>query len=54
MADPKYITVTNSTAYRYYAFKFADAYGSIYYMGVRRIELQTVSGANVLFIFSDF
>ena len=54
VADPKYITVTNSTAYRYYAFKFADAYGSIYYMGVRRIELQTVSGANVLFIFSDF
>jgi len=40
-ADPKYITVTNSTAYRYYAFKFADNYGNASYMGVRRIELQT-------------
>jgi len=40
IADPKYITVTNSTAYRYYAFKFADNYGRVY-MGVRRIELQT-------------
>jgi len=39
-ADPKYITVTNSTAYRYYAFKFADNYGSTEAMGVRRIELQ--------------
>jgi len=41
IADPKYITVTNSTAYRYYAFKFADNYGNSTYMGVRRIELQT-------------
>ncbi len=40
-ADPKYITVTNSTAYRYYAFKFADNYGDPERMGVRRIELQT-------------
>jgi len=40
-ADPKYITVTNSTAYRYYAFKFADNYGNANFMGVRRIELQT-------------
>jgi len=40
-ADPKYITVTNTTAYRYYAFKFADNYGDASYMGVRRIELQT-------------
>lgn len=40
VADPKYITVTNTTAYRYYAFKFADNYGSAGYMGVRRIELQ--------------
>ncbi|NQU18881.1 hypothetical protein HQ550_01855 [bacterium] len=39
-ADPKYITVTNNTAYRYYAFKFADNYGATNY-GVRRIELQT-------------
>lgn len=40
-ADPKYITVTNTTAYRYYAFKFADNYGDTYIMSVRRIELQT-------------
>ena len=40
VADPKYITVTNTTAYRYYAFKFADNYGDANYMGVRRIELQ--------------
>jgi len=40
-ADPKYITVTNSTAYRYYAFKFADNYTDPNYLGVRRIELQT-------------
>ena len=43
-ADPKYITVTNSTAYRYYAFKFADNYGHANYMGVRRIELQIEDG----------
>ena len=40
IADPKYITVTNTTAYRYYAFKFADNYGDGSYMGIRRIELQ--------------
>lgn len=39
-ADPKYITVQNLTAYRYYAFKFVDNYGDGSYMGVRRIELQ--------------
>lgn len=39
VADPKYIDVTNTTAYRYYAFKFADTWGWTY-MGVRRIELQ--------------
>lgn len=39
VADPKYIIVTNSTAYRYYGFKFADVHGSSY-MGVRRVELQ--------------
>jgi len=38
--DPKYITVTNTTEYRYYAFKFADNYGDTGCMGVRRIELQ--------------
>ena len=39
-ADPKYITVTNTTAYRYYAFKFADTRTTYPIMGVRRIELQ--------------
>lgn len=39
--DPKYINVTNATAYRYYAFKFADNWGFATLMGVRRIELQT-------------
>ena len=45
-ADPKYITVTNTTPYRYYAFKFADNYGSYEYMGVRRIELQNTTDTN--------
>jgi hypothetical protein len=43
IADPKYITVTNTTAYRYYAFKFANTYGANEgdnYMGLRRVELQ--------------
>lgn len=43
-ADPKYITVTNTANYRYYAFKFADNYTDAGYMGVRRIELQTEDG----------
>jgi hypothetical protein len=46
-ADPKYITVTNTTAYQYYAFKFADNWGNASYMGVRRIELNPVT--NVAF-----
>ncbi len=40
-ADPKFILVTNSNSYRYYAFKFADNQGDASYIGVRRIELQT-------------
>jgi len=40
--DPKYISVTNTTAYRYYAFKFANNWGSTSLMGIRRIELQQV------------
>ena len=40
VVDPQYITVTNTTSYRYYAFKFADTWGGNY-MNVRRIELQT-------------
>ncbi len=43
-ADPKYIVVTNSTAYRYYAFKFADNYSGADYMAIRRVELQTEDG----------
>lgn len=41
--DPKYIVVKNATAYRYYAFKFTDIYGGEIYMGIRRIELQTIN-----------
>jgi hypothetical protein len=44
--DPKYISVTNTTAYRYYAFKFADNYGNAVAMGVRRITLMTAGGTN--------
>jgi hypothetical protein len=44
IVDPKYIDVTNTAPYRYYAFKFADNYGSADSMGVRRIELQINSG----------
>ena len=43
-ADPKYITVTNTTAYRYYAFKFADCYKGSGYMALRQVELQTGYG----------
>lgn len=39
VADPQYFTVTNSTAYRYYAVKIADGWGALY-MAIRRIELQ--------------
>ena len=55
-ADPKYITVTNSTAYQYYAFKFADNYGNTALMGVRRIELQRegVEGVNSIFFGCNF
>jgi hypothetical protein len=38
--DPKFITVTNSVAYRYYAMKIADCHGGSEMM-FRRIELQT-------------
>lgn len=41
-ADPKYVVVTNTTAYRYYAFKFADNWGSAILMGIRRVELQSL------------
>jgi len=48
--DPKYILVTNTTAYKYYAFKFADNYGHSL-MGVRRIELQLVCPVGPLPLF---
>ncbi len=44
-ADPKYIVVDNAVSYRYYAFKFADNHGDATYIGVRRIELQTINFA---------
>jgi len=43
-ADPKYILVTNTVAYRYYAFKFADNYGNASYMGLKRVSLMTEDG----------
>jgi hypothetical protein len=48
IADPKYILITNTTAYRYYAFKFADTYYSSGLMGVRRIELQVRKGRVIM------
>ena len=39
-ADPKYITVTGSAAYRYFALKIADNWGDGTLMGLRRIEVQ--------------
>lgn len=41
VADPKYITFSNTTAYQYYIFRIADNYTQPNAMGVRRIELQT-------------
>jgi hypothetical protein len=41
--DPKYITVTNDSAFQYYSFKFADNWGDAVVMGVRRLELNPVT-----------
>jgi hypothetical protein len=38
-ADPKYITVTTSSSYRYYALKISSSWGGAN-VGVRRIEFQ--------------
>ena len=38
--DPKYITLTNSTSYRYYAFKFANNWANSGLIAIRRVELQ--------------
>jgi len=51
-ADPKYITVTNSIAYRYYAFKFADNYGGAL-IGIRRVELQTEESKAIYHVSRD-
>lgn len=40
-ADPQYVIVTNSTAYRYYRIKMSTTWGSTANQGLRRIELQT-------------
>jgi len=45
----KYVTVTNTTPYQYYSFKFVGTGRA--YMGVRRLELQTPS---VVTVGSDF
>lgn len=47
-ADPKYFLVTNTTAYRYYAFKIAITWGN-FEMTVRRISLMTEE-SGVVFI----
>jgi len=40
-ADPKYFLVTNTTAYRYYAFKISTNWGGAGEMNLRRIVLMT-------------
>lgn len=42
-ADPKYITMTETSGYRYWRVKFANNYGNTNYMGFRRIVLQNTS-----------
>jgi hypothetical protein len=51
--DPKYITVTNTTPYRYYGFKFADNWSSMISTGVRRIELQELNKVRSEFVQSE-
>lgn len=42
IADPNYITITNSESYRYYRFKISTNWGNTTYMAVRRLTLQTI------------
>lgn len=49
--DPKFVTVTNTTAYRYYAFKIADTWGSLAAIGMRRFELQVDVQPSFLMMF---
>ena len=51
--DPKYIYVTNSTAYRYYRVKIADNWGATDYMGLKRIELQSSNLVREPFVLAD-
>jgi len=44
--DPKYITLTTTTAYRYYRIKIAGNYGDVDTLGLRRIELQDTTQLN--------
>ena len=55
VSDPKYIVVTNTTAYRYYAIKCADERGYSL-MSIRRVELQTEDEekANSIFFSMNF
>jgi len=41
-ADPQYIQVTTHPPYKYFAVKIADNWGNANYLGLRRIELQTL------------
>ena len=40
VSDPKYITLTKTTAYRYYRFKFTSDWGAGTRRGFKRVELQ--------------
>lgn len=44
-SDPKYQSITNTNAYRYYRFKIADNWGGTY-IGLRRLELQDTTQPN--------
>lgn len=53
-ADPKYILVTNTTAYRYYGFKIADNWTDGTYISIRRVELQSeVAATSKSYILAD-
>jgi PKD repeat protein len=43
-ADPKYILVTNTQAYRYYAIKIENGWGAAASVAFRRITMQTEDG----------
>lgn len=47
-SDPKYILVSNTVAYRYYAIKVADNWGAASLTGIRRIVMQTEDGYSPL------